>query len=42
MKNRVNLRALKINGHDPRLSKSFLLLSSELSPLTGTIPARLD
>ena len=42
MKNRVNLRALKINGHDPRLSKSFLLLSSELSPLSGTIPARLD
>ncbi|MBU9851152.1 VasL domain-containing protein [Rahnella aceris] len=42
MKNRVNLRALKINGHDPRLSKSFLLLSSELSPLNGTIPARLD
>ncbi|MGB7801753.1 VasL domain-containing protein [Buttiauxella sp.] len=42
MKNRVNLRALKINGHDPRLSKSFLLLSSELSPLSGSIPARLD
>ncbi|UHM93295.1 VasL domain-containing protein [Rahnella victoriana] len=42
MKNRVNLRALKINGHDPRLSKAFLLLSSELSPLNGTLPARLD
>ncbi|AEX54595.1 VasL domain-containing protein [Rahnella aquatilis] len=42
MKNRVNLRALKINGHDPRLSKSFLLLSSELSHLSGSLPARLD
>ncbi|MCX2944651.1 type VI secretion system ImpA family N-terminal domain-containing protein, partial [Rahnella perminowiae] len=42
MKNRVNLRALKINGHDPRLSKSFLLLSSELSHLSGNLPAKLD
>lgn len=38
MKAMVNLKALKINGHDPRLSKVFLLLSSELSPLNGTLP----
>jgi|GEM_PF-588852 len=37
MKAMVNLKALKINGHDPRLSKAFLLLSSELSSLNGTL-----
>lgn len=42
MKDRVNLNSLKINGHDPRMSKSFLLLSSELSPLNGSLPANVD
>lgn len=38
MKAMVNLKALKINGYDPQLSKAFLLLSSELSSLNGTLP----
>ena len=38
MKAMVNLKALKINGHDPRLSKAFLLLSNALSSLNGTLP----
>ncbi|MCS2163140.1 type VI secretion system ImpA family N-terminal domain-containing protein [Scandinavium sp. H11S7] len=42
MKAMVNLKALKINGHDPRLSKAFLLLSSDLSPLNGTLPTTTD
>lgn len=42
MKTTVNLNALKINGHDPRLSQSFLLLSSELSQLNGALPGKLD
>lgn len=33
MKQGANLSAVKISGHDPRESKAFLLLSSELSAL---------
>lgn len=42
MKAMVNLKALKINSHDPRLSKAFLLLSSELNTLNGTLPTTTD
>lgn len=42
MKAIVNLKALKINGHDPRFSKAFLLLSSELGHLNGTLPIATD
>ncbi|MCE0826813.1 type VI secretion system ImpA family N-terminal domain-containing protein [Buttiauxella sp. A2-C2_NF] len=42
MKSMVNLRALKINSHDPRLSKAFLLLSSELSHLNGALSGATD
>ena len=42
MESRVNLKALKINGQDPRLSKTFLLLSSELSHLNGALPGKID
>ncbi|WP_447840899.1 VasL domain-containing protein [Enterobacter bugandensis] len=42
MKAKLNLKALKINGHDPRFSKAFLLLSSELSHLSGTLPIATD
>ena len=42
MKANVNLKALKINGHDPRLNKAFLLLSSELSDSNGALSIAKD
>lgn len=33
MKDSVNLAAMKINGHDPRQSKAFLMLSSDFGAL---------
>ncbi|MCB5309644.1 VasL domain-containing protein [Yersinia massiliensis] len=42
MKSTINLAALKINYHDPRYSKSFLLLSSELNRLNSSNTVNLD
>lgn len=42
MKSTINLAALKINCHDPRYSKNFMLLSSELNKLNGSHIVNLD
>lgn len=42
MKNTINLAALKMNCHDPRYSKNFLLLSSELNKLNSSHNVNLD